>query len=64
MRRYFLVNEDRKYIAEIDLMNNKKMYVVKDGQLIEHELPDYGEVVVTMISGKTAFIDTKIKRKV
>ncbi|WEA46834.1 DUF3954 domain-containing protein [Priestia aryabhattai] len=52
-----------KMTAEIDLMNNKKMYVVKDGQLIEHELPDYGEVVVTMISGKTAFIDTKVKRK-
>ncbi|PGR09175.1 DUF3954 domain-containing protein, partial [Priestia megaterium] len=50
-----------KMKAEIDLMNNKKMYVVKDGQLIEHDLPDYGEVVVTMISGKTAFIDTKVK---
>ena len=53
-----------KMTAEIDLMDNKKMYVVKNGQLIEHDLPDYGEVIVTMISGKTAFIDTKIKRKV
>jgi hypothetical protein len=32
-----------KIIAEIDLMSNKKMYVVRDGQLIEHELPKYGE---------------------
>ncbi|UYT83908.1 DUF3954 domain-containing protein [Priestia megaterium] len=56
--------DTEKMIAEIDLMNNKKMYVVKDGQLIEHDLPDYGEVVITMISGKTAFIDTKVKRKV
>jgi len=65
MRRYFLVSVNiEKMTAEIDLMDNKKMYVVKDGQLIEHDLPDYGEVVVTMISGKTAFIDTKVKRKI
>ncbi|WKU21703.1 DUF3954 domain-containing protein [Priestia megaterium] len=53
-----------KITAKIELMNNKKMYAVKDGELIEHALPDYGEVVVTIISGKAAFIDTKIKRKI
>jgi formylmethanofuran dehydrogenase subunit A len=64
MRRDFMSVNIQKTTAEIDLMDNKKMYVVKDGQLIEHDLPDYGEVVVTMISGKTAFIDTKVKRKI
>ncbi|MDR4230439.1 DUF3954 domain-containing protein [Priestia megaterium] len=64
MRRYFLVNEDRKYIAEIDLMNNKKMYVVKDGQLIEHDLPDYGETLVITLGGKVDRLETKTKRKV
>ncbi|QSF32513.1 DUF3954 domain-containing protein [Priestia megaterium] len=64
MRRYFLVSEDRKYIAEIDLMNNKKMYVVKDGQLIEHDLPDYGETLVITLGGKVDRLETKTKRKV
>lgn len=63
MRRYFLVSEDRKYIAEIDLMNNKKMYVVKDGQLIEHDLPDYGETLVITLGGKVDRLETKTKRK-
>lgn len=53
-----------KMTAEIDLMDNQKMYVVKEGQLIEHDLPEYGEVIITTISGKIAFIDTRIKRKI
>lgn len=53
-----------KMIAEIDLMNNKKMYVVKDGQLIEHDLPDYGETLVITLGGKVDRLETKTKRKV
>ncbi|WP_239695495.1 DUF3954 domain-containing protein [Priestia filamentosa] len=53
-----------KMTTEIDLMDDDKLYVVKDGQVIEHELPRYGEVVITRIDGKTVFIDTKTKRKV
>lgn len=65
MRRYFLVSVNtEKMIAEIDLMDNKKMYVVKDGQLIEHDLPDYGETLVITLGGKVDRLETKTKRKV
>lgn len=50
--------------AEIDLMNDKKMYVVKNGKLIEHDLPDYGETRVITIGGKVDRLETTIKRKV
>nr|WP_285842017.1 DUF3954 domain-containing protein [Sutcliffiella horikoshii] len=50
--------------AEIDLMNNKKMYVVKDGRLIEHELPDYGEINVVVFDGKVDRLETLLKKKI
>jgi hypothetical protein len=53
-----------KMIAEIDLMSNKTMYVVKDDQLIEHELPEYGEMVVVTMSGKVDRSETTQKRKI
>ena len=52
-----------KMTAEIDLMNNKKMYVVKDGRLIEHELPDYGEISVVVLGGKVDRLETTVKTK-
>jgi hypothetical protein len=53
-----------KMTAEIDLMNNKKMYVVKDGILIEHDLPEYGETVVITLGGKVDRLETTVKRKI
>lgn len=50
--------------AEIDLSNNKKMYVVKDGRLIPHDLPDYGEVTVVVFDGKVDRFENCTKRKV
>lgn len=51
-------------IAEIDLMNDKKMYVVKDGKLIEHDLPEYGETVIVTLGGKVDRLETTVKKKV
>ncbi|OKL36877.1 XtrA/YqaO family protein [Domibacillus mangrovi] len=51
-------------IAKIDLMSNKTMYVVKDGQLTPHELPDYGETVIITMGGKVDRLKTNIKRNV
>ena len=60
-----LVNANiEKMTAEIDLMNNKKIYVVKDGRLIEHVLPEYGETVVITLGGKVDRLETTVKRKV
>lgn len=53
-----------KMTAEIDLMDTKKIYVAKDGQLIEHDLPDYGEVNITIHNGKVTMLETKVKRQV
>jgi Protein of unknown function (DUF3954)/Phage-like element PBSX protein XtrA len=53
-----------KMTAEISLMDNKKMYVVKDGKLIAHELPDYGETVVVTLGGKVDRLETTVKRKI
>jgi hypothetical protein len=53
-----------KMTAEIDLMNNKKIYVVKDGLLIEHDLPDYGETLIVTLGGKVDRLETTVKRKV
>ncbi|MGN7938520.1 DUF3954 domain-containing protein [Metabacillus sp. 22489] len=50
--------------AEVDLMNDKKMYVVKDGRLIEHDLPDYGETVIITLGGKVDRLETTVKKKV
>lgn len=50
--------------AEIDLMKNNTMYVVKDGQLIEHDLPDYGEMRIVTLGGKVDRLETTVKRKV
>jgi len=51
--------------AVISLLDENKLYVVKQGQLIEHELPEYGETVVILTSsGKVDRIETTIKRKV
>jgi hypothetical protein len=53
MRRYFLVSEDRKYIAEIDLMKNAT-YIVLDGQLKEVPQPEmgYGKQIISWQGGK------------
>jgi len=53
MRGYFLVSEDRKYIAEIDLMKNAT-YIVLDGQLKEVPQPDmgYGKQIISWQGGK------------
>jgi hypothetical protein len=53
-----------KMTTEIDLMSNKTMYVVKNGQLIEHELPDYGETLVITMGGKVDCLETTHKRKI
>jgi hypothetical protein len=50
--------------VEINLKNNQKLYVVKDGQLIEHDLPEYGETVVVTLGGKVDRLETTSKRKV
>ncbi|MBT2603760.1 DUF3954 domain-containing protein [Bacillus sp. ISL-53] len=55
---------DLKMIAEVDLMDNNKMYLVKDGQLIEHDLPTYGETVIVTLGGKVDRLETTVKRKV
>nr|WP_239589590.1 DUF3954 domain-containing protein [Metabacillus crassostreae] len=50
--------------AEISLMNNQKMYVVKDGILIEHDLPEYGETLIITLGGKVDRLETTVKKKV
>ncbi len=50
--------------VEISLMKNNTMYVVKDGQLIEHDLPDYGETRIVTLGGKVDRLETTVKRKV
>ncbi|MEC1714740.1 XtrA/YqaO family protein [Schinkia azotoformans] len=57
------VNID-KMTAEIDLMKNNILYVIKDGQLIEQELPAYGETVIVTLGGKVDRLETTVKRKV
>lgn len=51
-------------ITEINLTENKKLYIVKDGVLIEHDLPDYGETVIVTLGGKVDRLETTIKRKI
>lgn len=50
--------------AVISLLDDKKMYVVKQGKLIEHDLPDYGEVRVVVMGGKVDRLEDTRKRKV
>lgn len=50
--------------AEIDLMDNSKLYCVKDGQLIEHELPAYGQTIIVTLGGKVDRLETTVKRKI
>ncbi|WP_082881351.1 DUF3954 domain-containing protein [Lederbergia galactosidilytica] len=50
--------------AVIDLLDDKKMYVVKEGRLIEHTLPKYGEVTVVTLGGKVDRLIDKCSRKV
>ncbi len=50
--------------AVIDLLDDKKMYVVKEGRLIEHKLPKYGEVTVVTLDGKVDRLVDKCSRKV
>ena len=47
------MSEDRKYIAEIDLMKNAT-YIVLDGQLKEVPQPDagYGKQIISWQGGK------------
>ncbi|WP_339148381.1 XtrA/YqaO family protein [Sutcliffiella sp. BMC8] len=53
-----------KMTAEIDLMNNQKLYVVKDGKVIEHDLPAYGETVIITLGGKVDRLETTVRTKV
>ncbi|WP_330502422.1 DUF3954 domain-containing protein [Peribacillus frigoritolerans] len=55
---------DFKRIAQVDLKGNNKMYLVKNGHLIEHYLPDYGETVIVTLGGKVDRLETTVKRKV
>ncbi|MEK3890233.1 DUF3954 domain-containing protein [Bacillus sp. FSL K6-3431] len=50
--------------AVISLLDEKKMYVVKKGKLIEHDLPDFGEVRVVVMGGKVDRLEDTRKRKV
>jgi len=50
--------------ATINLLNENKMYVVKQGKLIEHELPDYGETMVVTHNGRVERLETLTKKKV
>ncbi len=59
-----MMNDHEKMTAEIDLMSNKTMYVVKDGRLISHALPDYGSTVVVMVGGRVDRLEDNTKRKI
>lgn len=52
-----------KMTTEITLMSNKTMYVVKEGQLIEHELPEsYDDMIVVTMNGKARWADWRQRR--
>ncbi len=55
---------DNTTTAVISLLEENKLYVVKRGELIEHDLPDYGEVKVVMHDGKVDRLEDTRKRKV
>ncbi len=56
--------DHEKMTAEIDLMSNKTMYVVRDGKLIPYTLPDYGSTVVVMVGGRVDRLEDNTKRKI
>ncbi|MCM3110665.1 DUF3954 domain-containing protein [Lederbergia lenta] len=56
--------EDNSTSAVISLLDEQKMYVVKQGKLIEHELPDFGEVRVVVMGGKVDRLEDTRKRKI
>ena len=49
---------------ELDLNDNQKIYIVKDGKLIAHELPNFGRVTITLLDGKVDRITTEESKKV
>jgi hypothetical protein len=40
------------------------MYVVKEGQLIAHELPDYGQTIVVTMASQVDRLETTQKREI
>ena len=50
--------------ATIDLMDNSKLCIIKDGQLIEYVLPEYGEVTLKIHQGKVSEIKTTTKTRI
>lgn len=57
------MRETKEMIAEVDLMDSNMLYVVKEGKLIKHELPDYGETKVITMGGKVDRFETTVKKK-
>jgi hypothetical protein len=56
--------EENKLEATIDLLDNSKLCIVKDGQLIKYELPEYGELTLTIHQGKVCEIKTTTKTRI
>jgi hypothetical protein len=50
--------------ATIDLMDHSKLCIIKDGQLIEYVLPEYGELTLTIHQGKVCEIKTTTKTRI
>lgn len=53
-----------KTMAQVDLLNNNTIYLVKDGKLITYELPEYGETRVITLGGKVDRLETTTKTKI
>lgn len=53
-----------KTMAQVDLLNNSTIYLVKDGKLITYELPEYGETRVITLGGKVDRLETTTKTKI
>ncbi|MDX8366787.1 XtrA/YqaO family protein [Cytobacillus sp. IB215665] len=53
----------KKEFAEIDLQNKRKLYVVKNGELIAHDLPEHGETVIVTHQGEAKDIITTVKTR-
>jgi hypothetical protein len=50
--------------VEINLMDSHKAYIVKDGNLITVDLPQYGNVEIFCFAGKVDRVETKTSKKV
>lgn len=50
--------------ATINLDENNKMYLVKNGELITQNLPEYGEATVTTRDGKIVHLKTTTSKQV